>query len=153
MAKSDKEIMGDSIDALIYENEKLIEKVKELKHAKEEASEVTSENIELRRQIETLNNLLRDYKCPKDDRYKEYFGDDWSYWPKRGTDGHPYTWPYAPGVGDWPPGPQVGDWPPQPCLPNFPYWSVVPPYWYYPYYPYNNYVTVSSNTTDSKEEK
>lgn len=124
MNDSDIKILRDSIDILIDENERLKKKIKIL-------------------QVEKIE--------PHDD------GLDWSYHPSRTS--KPYEFP--PQVGDWPPGPQVGDWPLTPevgDVPRYPYgypcWFVFPPYyWYYPYYPYNNYITVSSNATDSKEEK
>lgn len=145
MAKSDKEIMGDSIDALIYENEKLIEKVKELKHAKEEASEVASENIELKRQIDVLKSQLEFEKGIKEKKrvptevwggdkehkffkqedyqgtggYDSYLDDDWSYDPDRDD----LDWSYYPKKRTcrpyypWPRWPQVGDYP-TPPLPD-----------------------------------
>lgn len=123
MNDSDIKILRDSIDILIDENERLKKKIKILE----------AEKIK-----------------PRDDEI------DWSYHPSRTF--KPCEFP--PQVGDWPPGPQVGDWPltPEvgdvPRYPNgYPYWPVFPPCWYYPYYPYNNHVTVSSNATDSKGEE
>lgn len=125
MNDSDIKILRDSIDILIDENERLKKKIE----------------------------ILQAEKTKPHDKSDEI---DWSYHPSRTF--KPCEFP--PQVGDWPPGPQVGDWPltPEvgdvPRYPNgYPYWPVFPPCWYYPYYPYNNYVTVSSNTTDSKEEK
>ena len=158
MAKSDKQIMGDSIDALIYENEKLIKAVKELKDAKKEASEAISENMELKRQIDILKSQLefekekrapsevwggdkehkgfnrKDYQGGKG--YESYLYDDWSYDPDRDSQDWSYypkrrTYrPYYP----WPRCPQVGDYP-TPPLPDdfgpypFPWWGIYPPEW------------------------
>lgn len=126
MNDSDIKILRDSIDILIDENERLKKKIKILE----------AEKIEPRDKSDEI---------------------DWSYHPSRTS--KPYEFP--PQVGDWPPGPQVGDWPPGPQVGDiprypdgYPCWPVVPVYYpYYPYYPYNNYITVSSNATDSKEEK
>lgn len=145
MAKSDKEIMGDSIDALIYENEKLIRAVKELKDAKKEASEVVSENMELKRQIEVLKSQLEFEKGIKEKKrvptevwggdkehkffkqedyqggkgYESYLDDDWSYDPDRDD----LDWSYYPNKRTcrpycpWTIRPQVGDYP-TPPLPD-----------------------------------
>ena len=145
MAKSDKQIMGDSIDALIYENEKLIKAVKELKDAKREASEAISENMELKRQIDILKSQLEFEKGIKEKKrvptevwggdkehkffkqedyqghggYDSYLDDDWSYEPDRDDQ----DWSYYPKrrtcrpYCPWPRWPQVGDYP-TPPLPD-----------------------------------
>lgn len=155
----DKEFVEDlkqKYIKLVNENTKLRKRIEELE--KEKDGETIGNIIE-KKVHETLNDLLRDYKCPKDDKYKPYLDDDWSYdperdgldWsyrPKRGTTG-PYPWPYAPEVGDWPPGPQVGDIPPGTIPPGYPYWSIFPPCW--PYYPSYRNIVKTGNTTNADD--
>ena len=156
----DKEFVEDlkqKYIKLVNENTKLRKRIEELE--KEKADDKDLSNVSKEKIYNVLEKLLIDYKCPKDDRYKEYFGDDWSYdperdgldWsyrPKRGTTG-PYPWPYAPEVGDWPPGPQVGDVPPGTIPPGYPYWSIFPPYW--PYYPSYKNTVKTGNTTNTDD--
>jgi len=138
------------IMSLTNENRELKNKIAELE---KEKSDKDIDNIIEEKVRKSLNDLLREYKCPKGDKYKPYLDDDcdwsydperdgldWSYRPKRRTTG-PYPWPYAPEVGDWPPGPQVGDVPP-----GYPYWSIYPPYW--PYYPNTVKTSNMTNTDD-----
>ena len=139
MTKEDVNSLKESIDTLIDENERLRKKIKALESEKEpDVTNVFDEKVE--DVLEKL--LLRKHKCPK--KYQEHLDDDWSYdpdrdgldwsyWPKRGTTGPYYPWPYAPEVGDWPYGPQPGDVPPGTIPPGYPYWSIFPPYWPIPY--------------------
>ena len=122
MNEKDLKSLKESIDTLIDENERLRKRIKVLEAQKEpDVTNVFDEKVEKN----VLEKLLREHKTDYDN-YKPYYDDDWSYRPKRGTDGRPY-WPYE--VGDWPPGPQVGDVPPGTIPPGYPYWCIFPPYW------------------------
>ena len=146
MTDKEKESLQKYIDTLIDENSRLLKKIEILEAEKsiqeEEKSIQEKETNIFEQKIENaLEKLLREHKTDYD-KYRPYYDDDWSYRPRRGTDGHPY-WPYIPGPGDWPPGPQVGDVPPGTIPPGYPYWSIFPPYWPIPYY--KN--TLKTNTT------
>ena len=142
MKKNDKQIMGDSIDSLIEENERLRKRIAILEAEKEEQ---LNNDIE-EKFDESLDDILRN------DNQRTSL--DMFYWPKSGGPYYPYPG-YPPQIGDWPPGPQIGDTPRNP-LPDdyrpypFAWWGIYPPEWNWP----PNPNTVNTNTTgDYKPQK
>ena len=161
MNEKDLKSLKESIDTLIDENERLRKRIEILESQKEPALSNIKESEESVLDKYLKNVRVKGYdtflrRSNKDKHSEESEPDltydperdgmDWSYRPKRGTT-WPQYWPYE--VGDWPPGPQVGDVPPGTIPPGFPYWSILPPYWPYPYYwPYHNDVSTTGGNPD-----
>ena len=115
------------IMSLTNENRELKNKIAELEKEKSDGKDI--DNIIEEKVRKSLNDLLREYKCPKDDRYEPYLDDDLSYDPER--DG--LNWSYIPKRGTTVPYPIA-------------WWGIYPPEWNWREQPTYHSTTMKSNT-------